>query len=159
MLAFEKDVGAILAEASRYGEAIHLAKAAGMIQHDMLQHKSQFNSTCLDGCLEDAVPSSLLQFVCMIEHGTDIKSQLQHEASKSDLAMSHLLQYNCFAKYKEGSTVHWHSKDHEQRLQCILPCICLLRQGRGNSLICCMRMGSVSPTPGSWKSQPSLERQ
>ena len=27
--------------------------------------------------------------------------------------MSHLLQYNCFAKYKEGSTVHTHSKDHE----------------------------------------------
>ena len=53
-----------------------------MMQHDMLQHKSQFNSTCLDGCLEDAVPSLLLQFVCVIEYGTDIKSQLQHEASK-----------------------------------------------------------------------------
>ena len=63
--------------------------------------------------LEDAVSSSLLQFVCMIEHGTDIKLQLLHEAPKSDLAMSHLLQYNCFAKYKEGSTVHRHSKDHE----------------------------------------------
>ena len=113
MLAFEKDVGAILAEASTYGEVIHLANAAGMIRRDMLQHKSQFNSTCLYGCLEDAVPSSLLQFVCMIEHGTDIKSQLQHGAPKSDLAMSHLLQYNCFAKYKEGSTVHRHSKDHE----------------------------------------------
>ena len=98
MLAFEKDVGAIHTEASKYGEAIHLAKAAGMIQYDMLKHKSQFNSNCLDGCLEDAVPSSLLQFVCMIEHGTDIKSQLKHGASKSDLAMSHLLQYNCFAK-------------------------------------------------------------
>ena len=114
MLAFEKDVGSILTEASKYGEAIHLAKAAGMIWCDTLQHKShvQFNSTCLDGCLEDAVPSSLLQFVCMIEHGTDIKSQL-HEASKSDLAMSHLLQYNCFAKNKEGPTVYRHSKDHE----------------------------------------------
>ena len=113
MLAFEKDVGAILAEASKYGEGIHLAKAAEMIPRDMLQHKSQFNSTCLDGCLEDAVNSSLLQIVCMIEHGTDIKSQLQHGASKSDLAMSHLLQYNCCANYKEGSTVHTHSKDHE----------------------------------------------
>ena len=27
--------------------------------------------------------------------------------------MSHLLQYNCFAKYKEGSTVHRNSKDLE----------------------------------------------
>ena len=99
MLAFEKDVGAILAEASKYGEAIHLAKAAWMIRCDMLQHKSQCSSTCLDGCLEDAVPSLLLQFVCMIEHGTGIKSQLQHEASKSDLAMSHVLAmtYPCNA--------------------------------------------------------------
>ena len=40
MLAFEKDVGAILAEASKCGEAIHLAKAAGMIWRDTLQHKS-----------------------------------------------------------------------------------------------------------------------
>ena len=162
MLAFEKDVGAILAEASKYGEAIHLAKAARMIRHDTLQHKShvQFNSTCLDGCLEDAVPSSLLQFVCMIEHGTDIKSQL-HEASKSDLAMSHLLQYNCLnlQRTRKGPQSIGIPRTMKHRLQCILACICLLRQGRGNSLICCMRMGSVSPTPGSWKSQPSLERQ
>lgn len=36
MLAFEKYVGSILAQASRYGDAIHLAKAAGMIKRDML---------------------------------------------------------------------------------------------------------------------------
>ena len=42
-----------------------------------------------------------------------ISSHNSNKASKSDLAMSHLLQYNCFAKYKEGSTVHRHSKDHE----------------------------------------------
>ena len=113
LLAFEKDVGSILAQASKYGEAIHLAKAAEMIRRDMLQHKSQFNGTLHDRCLEDVVPPSLLQFVCMIEHGADIKSQLQHGASKSDLAISQLLQYNCFAKYKEGSQVHRHSKDRE----------------------------------------------
>ena len=38
----------------------------------------------------------------------------------------------------------------KHHLQCILACICiLLRQGRGNSLICNMKMGSVSPTPGA----------
>ena len=84
-----------------------------MIRREMLQHKSQWNGTFHDGCLEDAVPSSLLQFICMIEHGADIKSQLQHGASKSDLAMAQLLQYNCFAKYKAGSHVHRHSKDRE----------------------------------------------
>lgn len=113
LLAYKKDVGSILEQASKYGEAIHLAKAAGMIRRDMLQHKSQFNSTLYGGCPEETVPQSLLQFVCMIEHGADIKSQLQHGASKSDLAMAQLLEYNCFAKYKAGSEVHRHSKDRE----------------------------------------------
>ena len=116
LLAFEKDVGTILADASKYGEAIHLAKAAGMIRNDMLHHKSQFDCTSHDICPEDAVPSSLLQFVCMIEHGADIKSQLQHGASKSDLAMAQLLQYNCFAKYKADAQIHRHSKDRETPL-------------------------------------------
>ena len=113
LLAFEKDVGSILVQASKYGEAIHLAKAAGIIRRDMLQHKSKWNDTFQNGCPEDAVPPSLLQFVCMIEHGADIKSQLQLGASKSDIAMAQLLQYNCFAKYKVGSQVHRHSKDRE----------------------------------------------
>ena len=77
----------------------------------MLHHKSNFSSNFHDKDLEHAVPPSLLQFVCMIEHGADIKSQLQHGASKSDLAVSQPLQYNCFTKYKEGTDVHRHSKD------------------------------------------------
>ena len=31
------------------------------------------------------------QFLCMIEHGSDIKSQLRFEATTTDLAMSHIL--------------------------------------------------------------------
>ena len=79
----------------------------------MLQHKSHVSSKFHEGCIEQAVPPSLLQFASMIEHGADIKSQLQHGASKSDLAMSQLLQYNCFANYKVGTQIHRHSKDHE----------------------------------------------
>lgn len=55
--------------------------------------------------LEQAVPPSLLQFVCMIEHGADIKSQPQYGASKSVLAISQLLQFNCTDKYKEGTEI------------------------------------------------------
>lgn len=90
LLVFKKDVGEILAQASKYGEAIHMAKAAGMIRRNMLKRKRPFNSTFHDGCLEDPVPASLLQFVCLIEHGADIKSQLQHGASKSDLALDNI---------------------------------------------------------------------
>ena len=87
-LAFEGDIASILAHASKYGEAIHFAKAATMIRRDMLNHKSHFSNIRNNTDLEQVVPPSLLQFVCMIEHGADIKSQLQHGASKSDLAMS-----------------------------------------------------------------------
>lgn len=79
----------------------------------MLDHKSTFDGTFNEGCIEEAIPSCLLQFVGMIEHGADIKSQLRFGASKTDLAISQLLQYNCYARYKEGAATHRHSKVHE----------------------------------------------
>ena len=113
LLAFENDVGSVLSQAPKYSEAIHLAKTAEMIRRDMLHHKSNFSSTFHDTDLQRLVPPSLLQFVCMIEHGADIKYQIQHGASESGLSISQLLQYNCFAKYKEGMDVHRRSKDCE----------------------------------------------
>lgn len=112
LLAFKKDVGSLLGKANKYGDAIHLAKAAEMIRREMLQHKQPDYSTG-DESLEQSVPSSLLQFVSMIEHGADIKSQLLHGASKSDLALAQLLQYSCFASIKRESNVHRHSKERE----------------------------------------------
>ncbi len=49
----------------------------------------------------------------MVEHGADIKSQLRFGASKTDLTIAQLLQYNCYARYKEGAATHRHSKDRE----------------------------------------------
>ena len=49
----------------------------------------------------------------MIEHGVDIQSQLSFGASKTDLAMVQLLQYNCYAKYREGAKTLRHSKERE----------------------------------------------
>ena len=53
-----------------------------------------------------AVPPSLLEFVGLVEHGADIKSQLRFGASKADLAMAQLIQYNCSDKFKEGAASH-----------------------------------------------------
>ena len=103
LLAFSNDVGSILAEAVKYGDAVHLAKAASILRKQMLGHKPKSNAIFHNGCIEEAIPPSLLELVCMIEHGADIKSQLTCSASKSNLALSQLLQYNCFAKYKEGA--------------------------------------------------------
>ena len=79
----------------------------------MLSHKWTFEKTLEGSNIEEAIPPSLLPFVCMIEHGADIKSQIKHGATKSDLAIAKLLQYNCFAKYEEDASTHRYSKDRE----------------------------------------------
>jgi len=114
LLAFQKDVGFVLSEASDYySEAIILGKAANILRRHMLDHKSTFDGTFHEGCIEQAIPLTLLQFVAMLKHGADIKSQLRFGASKTDLAIAQLLQYNCYARYKEGAATHRHSKDRE----------------------------------------------
>ena len=52
-------------------------------------------SVILAGETDDAVPPLLVQYISMIEHGSDIKSQLEHGASKSDMAIAHLLLLLC----------------------------------------------------------------
>ena len=89
LLAFQKDVGLALSQASDYSEAIILGKAAKILRRHMLDHKSTFDGTFHEGCIEQAIPPSLLQFVGMVEHGADIKSQLRFGASKTDLAIAH----------------------------------------------------------------------
>ena len=79
----------------------------------MLDHKSTFYGTFQEGGIKDVIPPTVLQFMGMIEHGADIKSQLRFRASKSDLAMAQLLQYNCYARYKEGAATHRHSREQE----------------------------------------------
>ena len=93
----------------KYGDAeFPLAKAASILHRKMLSHKPNSDVTFHNGCIEEGIPPSLLEFVCIIEHGAGIKSH-----SKSDLTLSQRLEYNCFAKYKEGAKAHRHSKDRE----------------------------------------------
>ena len=112
-LAFQKHVGFALSQASNYSEAIILGKAAKILRRHMIDHEFKFDGRFHEGCVEDAIPPSLLEFVCMIEHGVDIKSQLRFGASKTDSAMSQLLQYNCYSRYKEGASTYRHSKERE----------------------------------------------
>ena len=113
LLAFKEDIDVALSQALDYSEALVVAKAATIIRKHMLEHKLPFQGSFNENCIEDSLPSILLQFVCMIEHGADIKSQLMFGASKTDLAMAQLLQYNCYTKYKEGAKTFRHSKDRE----------------------------------------------
>ena len=49
LIAFKNDIGSILADANKYGEAIHLAKAADIIRKEMLIHKTKFNNQFEEG--------------------------------------------------------------------------------------------------------------
>ena len=113
LLAFQKDVVLSLSKASEYSDALVMAKAAKVLRRHILDHQSKFDGTFPEGCVKDAIPSILLQFVGMIEHGADVKSHLRFGASKSDQAISQLLQYNCYSRYKEGTATHIHSKKRE----------------------------------------------
>ena len=74
LLAFKEDVGTVLSKAINYTEAIIITKAAKILRQRMMDHKSSFTGTFNDECVENSIPSTLLQFVSMIEHGADIKS-------------------------------------------------------------------------------------
>ena len=111
LLAFKTDVCSVLHDATKYSQAVHLAKAAAIIRKEMLNHKTR-TGLQFDGCVEESIPQVLLQFVCSIEHGGDIQSHLKHGVVKSDLSLAQLLQYNCFNKGKD-STIEKHSRNRE----------------------------------------------
>ena len=113
LLAFKEDIGPVLSQASDYSDAIILSKAASFLRNQIIKHKSKFNGNFDEQCIDDSIPPILLQFVCMIEHGADIKSQLRFGASKTDLAMAQLLQYNCYGRCRKEKATQRHSKDRE----------------------------------------------
>ena len=79
----------------------------------MLNHKIKFDNEFHEGFVEESIPPTLLQFICNIEHGVDIKSHLNHGVFKSDIAIAQLLRYNCYNKCTYGAATHRHSKDRE----------------------------------------------
>ena len=118
LLAFQKNVGFALSQASNYPEAIIVGKAAKILRRHMIDHEFKLDGRFHEGCVEDAIPPSLLEFVCMIEHGSYIKSQLRFGASKTDSAMAKLLQYNCYSRYKEGASTYRHSMNVKLHFLC-----------------------------------------
>lgn len=71
LLAFQEDIGSVLAHVSKYSEAMVLANAAKILRRHILEHKTSFNGTFHEGCVQKAILFVLLQFVSMGEHVTD----------------------------------------------------------------------------------------
>ena len=111
LLALKKDICSVISQASDYSDAITISKAASSLRNQMVNHKSKFNGNFDEQCIDDSISPKLLQFVCMIEHGADIKSQLRFGASKTDLAMVQLLQYNFYGRCRNEKATQRHSKD------------------------------------------------
>jgi hypothetical protein len=57
-------------------------------------HKSKFIGSFSASEIQLSIPSCLLHLVKMIEHGHDIKSQLENDRWKSDLTTAQLLMFN-----------------------------------------------------------------
>jgi hypothetical protein len=112
-IVFHSDIGDVLAQKNITSDAIHLAKAASIIRKDVLSHKWALEKTLNGDSIEEAVPTSLLEFVCMLEHGADIKSRVRYGASKQNLALVQLLQYNRSARHNKCVKTHRHAKDRE----------------------------------------------
>ena len=68
-LAFKEDVGNVLSEAISYSEALIVTKVAKILRTKMLEHNTTFNGKFDERSIENSVPSLLLQFVCMVQHG------------------------------------------------------------------------------------------
>ena len=74
----------------------------------------KFEDSFEENCMETSVPQSLIELVSMIEHSPDIETIIETKTTKSDLAISHLIQYNCHRSPKKRNTMlQKHSKCRE----------------------------------------------
>ena len=110
LLAFEKDVWPALFSACGISDAMYLAKASEIVRRDMFAEQKKF-SGYFD---RDSVPRSLVELVSMIEHGPDIKSQIENGLAKPDFAIAQLLYFNSHKKATNIISEHKrHSSDRE----------------------------------------------
>ena len=114
LLIFRGDVGPALLKASEITGALHVSMAAEIVRSDILERSMKFDGSLEEDCMETYVPQSLIELVSMIEHSPDIETQIETETIKSDLAIPHLLQYNCHQSPKKRSyMLQKHAKSRE----------------------------------------------
>ncbi|MES9880446.1 MAG: hypothetical protein ABW185_06135, partial [Sedimenticola sp.] len=122
LLTFDQHLGGALRKACDHdSEALHLARAAQIVRQEMFHHTFSFNGSFEKGCQEDAIPSSLLALVNMIQEGPNIKHQTQLGTSPSKsaaLSISQLLMFNSVKHTRSANTTSSH---HSRDRECPLP--------------------------------------
>ena len=66
-----------MSKAFEFDDALQTSKAAELVRGDILERSMQFDGVFQENCQETAVPLSLIELIVMIEHGSDIQSQLR----------------------------------------------------------------------------------
>ena len=92
-------------KASEITGELHVSKAANIVRSDILDRNMKFEGLFEENCIETFVPQSLIELVSMLEHNLKIETQIETETTKSDLAISQLLQYNCHRSPKKRNTI------------------------------------------------------
>jgi hypothetical protein len=108
LLVFEKDVGPALVSACDYTDAMHLAKASEIVRREIFAEQNKFAGHFDRDSVVDYVPRCLVELVLMIEHGPDIKSQIENGLAKSDFAIAQLLYFN---NHKKGQKTQVNTRD------------------------------------------------
>ena len=89
LLVFEKDVGPALVSACDYTDVMYLASE--IVHREIFAEQNKFSGHFDRDSVVDSVPGCLVELVSMIEHGPDIKSQIENGLAKSDFAIAQLL--------------------------------------------------------------------
>ena len=113
LLISEKGIGSTIALACDYSDNIHMAKTAEILREDLQKHKSKFMGSFSADEIQSSISSSWLHLVKMIEHGPDIKSQLENDRCKSDLTIAHLLMFNYHPNITKRAVQQRHSLERE----------------------------------------------
>ncbi|CAC5400877.1 unnamed protein product [Mytilus coruscus] len=134
LLMFEKDIGPAIAFACDYNDTMHMAKTIEMIRCQLATKKTTFSGSLVSEDIDDSIPPPLLQSVKMIEHGPNIKSQLDNVSTNSDLALAQLLMFNYHLNTQKAPVQHRHSADRETPL-CVYLGLLLFAKTRKRQLI------------------------
>jgi hypothetical protein len=114
LLNFEKDVGPAFVSVCDYPDAMYLAKASEIVRREIFAEQNKFSGHFDRDSVVDSVPRCLVELVLMIEHGPDIKSQIENGLGKSDFAIAQLLYFNNHKKGTKNTSEHSrHSSDRE----------------------------------------------
>jgi hypothetical protein len=129
--------------AFQYTDGMYITRTAEIVRKEMSQHKTRSTGTFDEVSMTETIPNSLLALALMIEHGLDIKSQIENRITDADIviAIAQLLLYNFHSRQAKDTGSHQrHSSDREPPFAIYVGLILFAKTGSVILLICCFNM-------------------